>query len=154
MSNELQRQHEDITTTRQILTHLQELYGEQRRIAHFEVSKRLFKVKMRDGQLVHGHCLTMIKNLEELEKLGLSMDKDLQIQCTIYELINMLVIIEGTLKSSMGFVFAVEHTSSKRKSTGKKKSVKKQKVESKKKEVPKKKAIEKEKYFHCDKNGD
>ena len=66
-------------TTRDILTHLQELYGEQSRAARFEVSKRFFKTKMREGQSVHDHGLTMIKDLEELEKLGMNMDKELQV---------------------------------------------------------------------------
>ena len=72
--------------------------------------------------------------------------------CTIPELVNMLVTTEGTLKSSRGTVLVVEWISSKRKSTRKKKkSMKKQKVESKKKEkkmVPKKMAMEKGKCFH------
>ena len=33
---------------------------------------------MHDGQLVQDHCLMMIKDLEELEKLGLRLDMDLQ----------------------------------------------------------------------------
>ena len=79
MSNELQCQHKDMTTAWQMLSYLQELYSKQSRAARFEVSKQLFKAKMRDGQLVHDRYLTMIKDLEELEKLGLSMDKDLQV---------------------------------------------------------------------------
>ena len=86
----------------------------------------------------------MIKDFEELEKLDMSMDKDLQvdlilqsltdsyrqfivnfymneIQCTIYELVNMLVTTEDTLKSSRGSALAVEQTSSKSKCTRKKK---------------------------------
>ena len=43
---------------------------------YFEVSKRLFNSKMHEGQSVHDYCLTMIKNLEELEKLGMSMQKE------------------------------------------------------------------------------
>ena len=39
MFNKLQRQHEDMTTIRKMLTHLSELYGEQSRIARFKVSK-------------------------------------------------------------------------------------------------------------------
>ncbi len=78
MSNELQCQHESMKTAKEILDHLQELYGEQSRAARFEVSKRLFKGKMRDGQSVHEHGLTMIIDLEELEKLGMTMHKDLQ----------------------------------------------------------------------------
>ena len=73
-------------TTRGILTHLQELYSEQSYIAYYEVFKRLFKMKMHDGQSIHYHCLTMIKDLEELEKLGMSMDKILQIDLILQSL--------------------------------------------------------------------
>ena len=66
MSNELQRQHKDIKTARQMLTHLQELYGEQSHTARFEISQKFFRVKMHDGQSVNDHCLTMIKDVEEL----------------------------------------------------------------------------------------
>ncbi|XP_020091131.1 glucan endo-1,3-beta-glucosidase 10 [Ananas comosus] len=45
------------------------MVSKSRDLPRFEVSKRLFKAKMQDGQSVHDHCLTMIKDLEELEKL-------------------------------------------------------------------------------------
>ena len=50
MSDDLQCQHENILTTRQMLAHLQELFGEQNRTAKYQVCQRLFKAKMRDGQ--------------------------------------------------------------------------------------------------------
>ena len=67
----------------------------------------------------------------------------------------MLVITEGTLKSSSGTVLAVEWTFSKRKSTEKKKAkfAKKQKKESKPKKEVSKKAKAKGKCFHCDAEG-
>ena len=49
MTNELQNQHEDMKTTKIILTHLQELYDEQSQTACFEVSKRVFNTKMCEG---------------------------------------------------------------------------------------------------------
>ena len=49
VSNKLQCQHKDMKTTKEILAHLQELYGEQSHVAYYEVSKRLFKEKMYDG---------------------------------------------------------------------------------------------------------
>ena len=49
MSNDLQRQHEDMKIAKEMLTQLQEFYGEQSRTAHFEISQRLFKAKIRDG---------------------------------------------------------------------------------------------------------
>ena len=86
MTNELQNQHEDMKTAKTILTHLQELHGEQSRIAHFEVSKRVFYTKMHEGQSVHDHCLAMIKDIEQLEKLGMSMSKDLQVDLILQSL--------------------------------------------------------------------
>lgn len=178
MSDDLQRQHENIMTTRQMLAHLQELFGEQSRAAKYQVCQRLFKTKLRDGQSVQDHCLNMIKDLEELEKLGVILDRDFQIdvilqslsdafgqftmnfhmhkmQCTLAELLNMLVTAELSLKGSKDSVLAVERASSKRKSSGKKKkSAKKQKVDGKKKKTePKKKAAEKGKCFHCNSDG-
>ena len=134
---------------------------------------------MRDGQSVQDHCLTMIKDMEELEKLGVKLDLDLQndiilqsltdaygqfimnyhmhkLQNSLAELMNMLVTAELSMKGSKGSVLAMERTSSKRKSYGKKKkSVEKQKVEGskKKKAEPKKKVDVKGKCFHCNSDG-
>ena len=125
-----------------MLTHLQELYGKQSRTACFEVSRRFFRAKMYDRQSINDHCLTMIKDIEELQKLD--MDKELQvdlilqslpdsygqfimnyhmnkIDSTLLELLHMLVTAEGTLKSSRGIVLSMERTFSKRKSFFKKK---------------------------------
>ena len=144
ISNELQSQHEHISTTQAMITHLQKLYDEQSRTACFKVFKRLFTLKMHKGQSVHEHCMSMIKDIEELGKLGLEIQKKMQmdlmlqsltslysqfiinfhmnkLDCIIPELVNMLVTTEGTLKSSRGTVLAVERTSSKKKSTEKKK---------------------------------
>ena len=178
MSDDLQCQHENILTTHQMLAHLQELFGEQSRTAKYQVCQRLFKAKIRDGQSVQDHCLTMIKDLKELEKLGIILDKDFQIdvilqslsdaygqfimnfhmhkmQCTLAELMNMLVTAELSMKGSKGSVLTVEQTSSKRKSFGKKKkSAKKQKVDGKKKKTEsKKKNADKGKCFHCQSDG-
>ena len=130
-------------------------------------------MKIYDGQSVNDHCLTMIKDIEELQKLGINMDKKFQldlilqsvsnsyeqfimnyhmnkIDSTFFELLNMLVIVEDLLKSSRDIVLTVERTFSKKKSSfEKKKSVKKQKNETKPKKQVSKKAGDKEKYFHC-----
>ena len=148
------------------------MFGEQSRAAKYQVCERLFKAKIHDGQSVQDHYLTMIKDLEKLEKLGVILDRNFQIdvilqslfdaygqfimnfhmhkiQCTLTELMNMLVMVELSLKGSKGSILTVEWTSSKRKSFGKKKkSAKKQKVDGKKKKTePKKKATEKKKIF-------
>ena len=64
-------------TARAMITHVQELYGEQSCTTRFAVSKRLFNPKMCEGQSVHEHCMTVIKNIEKLEKPGLDMQKEL-----------------------------------------------------------------------------
>ena len=63
-------------TTRQMLAHLQELFGEKNHAAKYQVCQRLFKTKMHDGLSVQDHCLSMIKDLEELEKLGVILDRN------------------------------------------------------------------------------
>ena len=178
MSNDLQQQHEDMRTVREMLVHLQELYDEHSRTAHFEVFQKLFKAKMHDGQSVNDHCLTMIKDIEELQKLRMNMDKELQvdlilqslsdsygqfimnyhmnkIDTTLPELLNILVTVKGTLKSSRDTVLAMEQSSSKRKSSFKKKKklTKKQKNKAKPKKKIHKNANDKKKYFHCNVEG-
>ena len=61
-----------------MISHLQELYGEQSHTAYFKVSKRLFNLKMHEGQSVHEHCMIVIKDIEEFGKLRLDMQKKLQ----------------------------------------------------------------------------
>ena len=90
-----------------------------------------FNLKMHKGQSVHKHCMTVIKDIEKLGKLRLDMQMKLQmdliiqsltnsysqfiinfyinkLDCTISELVNMLVATEGTLKSLRGIVLAME----------------------------------------------
>ena len=43
-------------------------------------------MKMRDGQFVNNHCLIIIKNIEELQKLGMNMDKKLQVDLILQSL--------------------------------------------------------------------
>ena len=41
---------------------------------------------MHDGQSVQDHCLMMIKDLEELKKLSVKLDRDLQIDVILQSL--------------------------------------------------------------------
>ena len=107
-------------TATAMITHLLELYGEKSHIVYFEVSKRLFNLKIYEGQSLHEHYMIVIKDIEELGKLKLSMQKKLQmdlilqshtssysqfiiyfymnnLDCTIPKLINMLVTIKKIL---------------------------------------------------------
>ena len=114
MSTELHRQHEKYTSANEILLHLQELFGEHSRTSRYEISKWLFRAKMKEGEDVEVHVNSMIKAIEELESLDFTMDSHLQldmilqslpesfrqtianfhmnkIECTFAELLNILV---------------------------------------------------------------
>ena len=45
--------------------------------------------EMRDGFFVHGHCLTMIKDIEELEKLDMTIHKKLLMDVILQFLLNL-----------------------------------------------------------------
>ena len=98
---------------------------------HYKVSVRLFNAKMNQRQSVYDYHLIMIKNLEELEKLDMTMHRELQVDLilqsfigsrgqfivnyhmnkidyTLTELLVMLVTTEGTLKSLRPMVLAEE----------------------------------------------
>ncbi|XP_020112156.1 uncharacterized protein LOC109726774 [Ananas comosus] len=127
LNNELESQYEHMESTADILLHLKELYDEQSRTTCYEVLKRLFRAKISDGQSINNHCLAMIKDIEELEKLRLTMDVELQtdlilqslpdsfsqftlnfqtnkITCTLAELLNMVTAKE-MLKVNKGVSF-------------------------------------------------
>ena len=55
MSNELHKQYEKYTYAKEILLHLQELFGEQSRTARYEISMRLFRAKMKESEDVAVH---------------------------------------------------------------------------------------------------
>ncbi|XP_031396976.1 uncharacterized protein LOC116207968 [Punica granatum] len=55
LSNELQKQHENIKSSREILKNLRKLYGENSRIARYEISKELFRARMQEGTEVAAH---------------------------------------------------------------------------------------------------
>ena len=74
MSNEIHRQYEKYTNAKEILLHLQELFGEQSRIARYEISKRLFHAKMKEGEDVGAHVNSMIHSIEELQSLDFTMN--------------------------------------------------------------------------------
>ncbi|XP_057994341.1 uncharacterized protein LOC131174602 [Hevea brasiliensis] len=78
MTNQLQKQHEKMQTSSEILSHLQELFSENSRLARYKISKQLFKMKIHEGQDVGEHVQTMIRLIEQLEALDFSMDFSLQ----------------------------------------------------------------------------
>ena len=114
VNTKIHQQHEKYTSAKKILLHLQELLGEHSRTARYEISKWLFCTKMKEGEDVGIHVSSMIRSMEELESLYLTMDFHLQvdlilqpflesfgktivnfhmykIECTLAELWNILV---------------------------------------------------------------
>ena len=77
MSNETYRQHEKYTNVNEIILHLQELFGEQSRTTRYEISKRLFRAKMKEGEDVGAHANSMICSVEELQSLDFMMNAQL-----------------------------------------------------------------------------
>ncbi|XP_021673556.2 uncharacterized protein LOC110659816 [Hevea brasiliensis] len=59
MTNQLQKQHEKMQTSSKILSRLQELFGENSRLARYEISKQLLRMKMHEGQDVREHVHTI-----------------------------------------------------------------------------------------------
>ena len=79
MSTEIHRQYEKYDSAKEILLHLHELFSEQSRTARSELSKRLFLAKIREGEDVEVHVNSMIRWMEELESLDLTIDFHLQL---------------------------------------------------------------------------
>ena len=152
MSTELHRQHENYTSANEILLHLQELFGEHSRTARYEISKRVFRATMKEGEDVGVHVNSMIRAIEELESLDFKLDSHLQldmilqslpesfgqtianfhmnnIKCTLAELLNILVTAQKALQgSNKGKEVALIATSSGTKKKGNKKKKGKTKV--------------------------
>ncbi|XP_020214521.1 uncharacterized protein LOC109798597 [Cajanus cajan] len=76
MSSELQRQHEDMDPV-DIINHLKKMYGGQSRTARFQLSKTLFRSTLTANAEVGPHVLKMISLIEQLEKSGCKLGKEL-----------------------------------------------------------------------------
>ncbi|KAK9225841.1 hypothetical protein WN943_010886 [Citrus x changshan-huyou] len=170
MSNELQRQHENMPDASSMIVHLQELYGEQSRTIRYEISKKLFRMRMTEGS-VNEYVLKMIDYIEQLEALNFSMDGELAIdlilqslpdsfsqfimnfninkmECSLAELLKMLNTTETCIKKPKD-VMAIEGPSAKK---GKKKKFQ-PKAKGGIKKGKANKPNDKGKCFHCGKDG-
>ena len=76
MNSELQKQHENMSAF-DMIGHLKMLYQEQARNERFQVSKALFNSKLSEGNPVGPHVLKMIGYVENLERLGFPLGKEL-----------------------------------------------------------------------------
>ncbi|ESR45811.1 hypothetical protein CICLE_v10003960mg, partial [Citrus x clementina] len=129
MSNELQRQHENMPNASSMILHLQELYGEQSRTVRYEISKKLFRMRMTEGS-VNEHVLKMIDYID------------------LAELLKMLNTAETCIKKPKD-VMAIEGPSTKK---GKKKKFQ-PKAKGGIKKGKANKPNDKGKCFHCGKDG-
>ncbi|KAL6557021.1 hypothetical protein OROHE_006897 [Orobanche hederae] len=149
MSNKLHRAHEKMTSARQILSHLTELYGEHNRTARYEICKELFSATMKEGEKVGEHVLKMISMIERLEALEFKMHESLQtdlilqslpssfllfvinfncneIACNLAGLMNKLVTAQSQIKTPRVKESALVISYGSRRSNNKKKKTKKQ----------------------------
>ena len=76
MNSELQKQHENMAAF-DMIGHLKTLYQEEARNERFQVSKALFNSKLAEGTPVGPHVLKMIGYVENLERLGFPLGKEL-----------------------------------------------------------------------------
>ncbi|XP_038706913.1 uncharacterized protein LOC120002286 [Tripterygium wilfordii] len=76
MNSELQKQHENMEAF-EMIEHLKKLFQEQARQERYDISKALFQCRMVEGSSVNSHVLKMIGYIEDLERLGFKLNKDL-----------------------------------------------------------------------------
>ncbi|XP_028091040.1 uncharacterized protein LOC114291184 [Camellia sinensis] len=79
MTNVLQKQHEGVPTTKDMMVNLKEMFGEQSRSACQITMRGLMSTKMVEGTLVREHVLTMISFINILETLGADIDGETKI---------------------------------------------------------------------------
>ncbi|XP_070014525.1 uncharacterized protein [Nicotiana sylvestris] len=144
MNSELQRKHQDMDPTA-IIEHLKKMFGTQSMTARYQLSKALFGSKLTGNSPIGPYVNHMIDLIEELEKLGCKLGKELsqdlilqslsesfsqfvinfnmnKMDCDLHEMLNMLIDYENQLASEKkkGIVMLVGN-SSKKKSKGKSK---------------------------------
>nr|XP_016440028.1 PREDICTED: uncharacterized protein LOC107765841 [Nicotiana tabacum] len=148
MNSELQMKHQDMDPPA-IIEHLKKMFGTQSRTARYQLSKALFGSKLTGNSPVGTYVNRMIDFIEELEKLGCKLGKELsqdlilqslsesfsqfvinfnihKMDCDLHEMLHMLIDYENQLASEKkrGTVMLVGN-SSKKKGKGKNKPKKK-----------------------------
>ncbi|XP_025703951.1 uncharacterized protein [Arachis hypogaea] len=121
MGSDFQRQHQDMDPPA-IVEHLKKMYGAQSKTARYQLSKTLFRSTLDVDSLVGSHVLKMIDLIEQLEKLGCKLGKELsqdlilqslsktfsqfivsfntiKVSCDLHEMLNMLIDYENQIAS-------------------------------------------------------
>ncbi|KAJ1426989.1 gag-polypeptide of LTR copia-type [Sesbania bispinosa] len=129
----------------EIINHLKKMYGGQSRTARYQLSKNSFRSTMTVNAQVGPHVLKMINLIEQLEKSGCKLGKELsqdlilqslpgtfsqfivnfnmnKMDCDLHEMLNLLIDYENQIASdkTKGTVMVVGK-SNKKKGTGKSK---------------------------------
>ncbi|XP_042016233.1 uncharacterized protein LOC121764246 [Salvia splendens] len=79
MSNVLQHQHHSYEFAHEIMENLQSFFGTQSRSARSLAIKSLMNKTMKEGTPVRDHVLEMMRDLNQIEFLGGSIDPDSQV---------------------------------------------------------------------------
>ncbi|XP_016168677.1 uncharacterized protein LOC107611239 [Arachis ipaensis] len=121
MGSDLQRQHQDMDPPT-IVEHLKKMYGAQSNTARYQLSKTLFRSTLDVDSPVGPHVLKMIDLIEQLEKLGCKLGKELsqdlilqsllenflqfivsfniiKVSYDLHEMLNMLIDYENQISS-------------------------------------------------------
>ncbi|XP_047270444.1 uncharacterized protein LOC107872781 [Capsicum annuum] len=86
MANVLQHQHQSMSTAYDMLESLKEMFGEQNRATNQTAMKALLTTKMVEGTSVREYVLKMMSLLNELEILGVVIDKESQVEMVLQTL--------------------------------------------------------------------
>ncbi|XP_049399834.1 uncharacterized protein LOC125863905 [Solanum stenotomum] len=86
VANVLQHHHQSMKSTYDMLKSSKEMFGEQNRVANKIAMKALLTTKIVEGSLVKDHVLNMMSYLNELEILGVAIDKDSQVEMILQTL--------------------------------------------------------------------
>src|SRR5262249_34040379 len=123
MTPELQKQCEDMEPS-VMLTYLRSLFASNARSERYEISKKLFRLRISEGSSVQAHVLKMIEWIRRLDKLGFELSDELstdlilqslpdsfnpfilnynmnKIESSLDGLLNMLVVAEGDLQKEV-----------------------------------------------------
>src|SRR5262249_46745414 len=177
MTPELQKQCEDMEPS-VMLTYLRSLFASNARSERYEISKKLFRLRISEGSSVQAHVLKMIEWIRRLDKLGFELSDELstdlilqslpdsfnpfilnynmnKIESSLDELLNMLVVAEGGLQKEAAPVMIVGRANNgKRKGPAPPKKKKKTKLVKGQAPVRGKKKGEKDSECHrCKKKG-
>ncbi|GKV49507.1 hypothetical protein SLEP1_g56257 [Rubroshorea leprosula] len=88
LENRLQKQHEKMATTKDIIAILKEMFGQQNHSVRQSTMKGLMSTKMTEGTPVHDHLMMRIGFINELESLGSEIDNETKIDAILSSLLD------------------------------------------------------------------